>query len=132
MLIGRRFAATLSVFLLLAVPAWAASMPSNVKVGNTAKGKVFTTESGMTLYTFKNDVANSGKSMCNGGCASLWPPLMAASGAAAEDGWSEITRAGGAKQLAYHGKPLYTFAKDRKPGDIKGDGFKHVWDLARP
>ncbi|RYE60332.1 MAG: hypothetical protein EOP20_02845, partial [Hyphomicrobiales bacterium] len=32
---------------------------------------------GMTLYTFDKDVAGSGKSTCNGGCAALWPPAMA-------------------------------------------------------
>ena len=32
---------------------------------------------GMTLYTFDNDKAGSGKSVCNGPCAGLWPPLMA-------------------------------------------------------
>lgn len=32
----------------------------------------------MTLYTFDKDVAGSGKSACNGPCATNWPPLMAA------------------------------------------------------
>ena len=31
---------------------------------------------GMTLYTFDRDVAGSGKSVCNGPCATNWPPLM--------------------------------------------------------
>jgi predicted lipoprotein with Yx(FWY)xxD motif len=132
MLATSRFSAILAVCLLLALPAWAASTPANVKIGNTAKGEVFTNEHGMTLYTFKKDAANSGKSMCYGKCAKAWPPLMAASGFAAQDGWSDITRKGGGKQLAYHGKPVYTFVKDKKPGDIKGDGFKHAWDLAQP
>ncbi|MDO8374470.1 MAG: hypothetical protein Q7T39_21295, partial [Polaromonas sp.] len=33
---------------------------------------------GMTLYTFDRDVTGSGKSVCNGPCATNWPPLMAA------------------------------------------------------
>lgn len=32
---------------------------------------------GMTLYTFDNDKAGSAKSVCNGPCATNWPPLMA-------------------------------------------------------
>ena len=43
-----------------------------------------TNASGMTLYTFDKDAA--GKSACNGPCAANWPPLMAASGAAASGG----------------------------------------------
>jgi predicted lipoprotein with Yx(FWY)xxD motif len=37
----------------------------------------------MTLYVFDKDVAGSGRSMCNGGCAANWPPLMVAAGATA-------------------------------------------------
>ena len=33
----------------------------------------------------------------------------------------------------YKGKPLYTFAKDQKPGDVSGDGFLNgAWHLAMP
>jgi predicted lipoprotein with Yx(FWY)xxD motif len=28
--------------------------------------------------------------------------------------------------------PLYFFVKDTKPGDVAGDGFKGVWDAAKP
>ena len=39
----------------------------------------------------------------------------------------------GSKQWAYKGKPLYTFAKDTKPGDVTGDGFLNgAWHLAMP
>lgn len=127
-----RLFAGIMVLLLLAVPAWAGSMPANVKIGETAQGKVLTNAEGMSLYTFKKDVANSGKSMCNGVCAKNWPPLAVPAGFTAGDGWSEITRADGAKQLAYHGKPLYAFIKDKKAGETMGNGFKHVWELARP
>ena len=29
-------------------------------------------------------------------------------------------------QVAYKGGPLYTFDEDKKPGDMKGNGFKDV------
>jgi predicted lipoprotein with Yx(FWY)xxD motif len=87
---------------------------------------------GMTLYTFDRDAAGSGKSMCNGPCATNWPPLMAASGAAASGDWSIVTRDDGSRQWAYKGKPVYFWAKDTKPGDRTGDGFNKVWQLARP
>jgi len=47
--------------------------------------------------------------------------------------WTVITRDDGSKQWAYMGKPLYTWAKDSKPGDTTGDGFNNnVWHLAHP
>jgi predicted lipoprotein with Yx(FWY)xxD motif len=87
-------------------------------------------DNGMTLYTFDKDTAGSGKSVCNGTCATNWPPL-AATGSASGD-YSVITRDDGAKQLAYKGKPLYYWSKDAKPGDKTGDGVINAWHVARP
>ncbi|MBA4178369.1 MAG: hypothetical protein C0505_17695 [Leptothrix sp. (in: Bacteria)] len=86
---------------------------------------------GMTLYTFDRDAA-PGKSVCNGPCATNWPPLMAASGAEASGEWAVITRDDGARQWAYKGKPVYFWAKDQEPGERTGDGVNNVWRLARP
>ncbi|TFZ04942.1 hypothetical protein [Ramlibacter rhizophilus] len=87
---------------------------------------------GMTLYTFDRDPAGAGKSMCNGPCATNWPPLMATGDAKAEGDWTVVTRDDGAKQWAYKGKPLYFWAKDSKAGDRTGDGVNNVWKLAKP
>ncbi|MHA3904588.1 COG4315 family predicted lipoprotein [Castellaniella sp. WN] len=87
----------------------------------------------MTLYVFDKDTAGSGKSVCNGGCAANWPPLLAASGATATGDWSVVTRDDGGKQWAYKGRPLYYWSKDAKPGDKTGDGFlNNAWHAARP
>ena len=87
---------------------------------------------GMTLYTFDKDVADSGKSVCNGPCASNWPPLMASGSDKASGDYTIITRDDGAKQWAVKGKPVYFWAKDSKPGDKTGDGFNKVWQTAKP
>ena len=87
---------------------------------------------GMTLYTFDKDVANSGKSACNGPCASNWPPLMAISTDHASGDYSIITRDDGARQWAVNGKPLYYWSKDSKPGDKTGDGMLKLWQTAKP
>jgi predicted lipoprotein with Yx(FWY)xxD motif len=92
---------------------------------------VLTNSAGMTLYTFDKDAAGSGKSECNGPCAVNWPPLLAANDARPEGDYTVITRADGAKQWAYKGKPLYLWIKDAKPGDRTGDGFNNVWHVAR-
>ena len=82
---------------------------------------------GMTVYTYDKD--KDGKSMCNGDCAKYWPPMMAPAGAKAEGKWTVIKRDDGMMQYAYDGKPLYTFMKDEKPGEMKGDGMKDMWHV---
>ena len=98
----------------------------------TTKDGILVDQKGMTLYTFDKDQANSGKSVCNGQCATNWPPVMAASGAKGEGDWSIATRDDGAKQWAYKGKPVYLFVKDAKAGDKTGDGVNGVWHVIKP
>lgn len=123
----RRFAtvATLSAALLGACASMAGT-PAMVADG------VLTGPNGMTLYTFDKDTAGSGKSVCNGPCATNWPPLMAADTDKSSGDFSVITRDDGKKQWTMKGKPLYYWAKDSKPGDKTGDGFNKVWQVAKP
>jgi predicted lipoprotein with Yx(FWY)xxD motif len=88
-----------------------------------------TNSAGMTLYTFDKDVAGNGKSVCNGPCATLWPPVAAPAQVAPP--YSVVTRDDGAKQLAYNGKPLYLYASDLKPGERNGDNFKQIWHIVK-
>jgi len=85
--------------------------------------------SGMTLYTFDKD--DGGKSMCNGPCAANWLPAMAGADAKAKGDWTVITRDDGSKQWAYKGKPVYTWSKDAKPGDMTGDNFNNAWHVVK-
>jgi predicted lipoprotein with Yx(FWY)xxD motif len=107
-----------------------------LKVADSAKGKVLVDATGFTLYTFKNDANGSGKSSCNGGCATTWPPVMGSAAPAKPDGatgdFTVITRDDGSKQIAYKGQPLYRYAPDAAPGDVKGDGVGNVWFVAAP
>ena len=61
-----------------------------------------------------------------------WPPLAAPADAKPMGNWTVLTREDGSKQWAYKGKPLYTFAKDSKPGETAGRRFNNVWHVARP
>lgn len=79
---------------------------------------------GMTVYTFDKDSAET--SACTGKCAENWPPVMAGKASVAAP-YSVITREDGSKQLAYKGKPLYTFTKDKKAGDKTGDKAMNAW-----
>ena len=116
------------ILSLAAIASGAAMAAAPVK---TAGGMLVNT-AGMTLYTFDNDAAGSGKSVCNGPCAGLWPPVMAEAGAAAEGDMSIITRDDGSKQWAYKGKPVYLYKSDTKAGDVTGDNFKNVWHIIKP
>ena len=93
---------------------------------------LMTGPNGMTLYTFDKDAIGSGKSVCNGQCATNWPPFMAPATDQPGGDWSIVTRDDGSKQWAWSGQPLYYWAKDQKPGDMTGDGFNKVWHAVRP
>ena len=93
---------------------------------------LMTGPNGMTLYTFDKDAIGSGKSVCNGQCATSWPPFMAAATDQPGGDWTIVTRDDGSKQWAWSGQPLYYWAKDQKPGDMTGDGFNKVWHAVRP
>lgn len=86
----------------------------------------------MTLYTFDRDAAGSGKSVCNGPCATNWPPFMAGASDKPSGDYSIVTRDDGAKQWAFKGKPLYYWVRDTKPGDKTGDGFNNAWRVVKP
>jgi predicted lipoprotein with Yx(FWY)xxD motif len=121
--------AAVSIAALLAIPALAQTPPT--KIGTTAKGKVLTNDSGMTLYTFDKDTG--GKSACNGACPSNWPPLLAAAGSKPSGDYTIIARDDGTMQWAYKGKPLYAWKNDKAPGDTTGDGFLNgAWHMAQP
>ena len=94
-------------------------------------GGVLVGDKGMTLYTFDKDEKGSGKSVCNGQCATNWPPLMAEASAKPQGDWTVVTRDDGKKQWAYKGQPLYYWIKDTKAGDKTGESVPN-WKLAKP
>ena len=111
--------------MVASVAVVAADAPTKMAGGFLVAGN------GMTLYTFDNDKAVSGKSVCNGPCAGLWPPVMASSTDQPAGDYSMVTRDDGSRQLAYKGKPLYFYKADVKAGDRTGDNFKDVWHIVK-
>jgi predicted lipoprotein with Yx(FWY)xxD motif len=106
-------------------------MSSNQSIVKTNNGILVST-SNMTLYTFDQDQAGSGKSSCYGDCANNWPPLLVDSNATAYGDYSIITRTDGKKQFAYKGKPLYFFLMDKKPDDRNGnDLLNGAWHIVK-
>ncbi len=120
-----RIAVYAALLALAATPAFA----EPPKPGTTSAGPALVNAKGMTLYTFDKDTA--GKSSCTGGCATNWPPHAAAASDKESGDFTHVTREDGAKQWAHKGKPLYTFAKDEKPGDAGGGALAN-WKVAKP
>ena len=118
----------LSASLLAACAGQAISPVSPARVTDG----ILTGSNGMTLYVFDKDAAGSGKSVCNGPCATNWPPLLAMDGETASSDYGVVVRDDGRKQWAYKGKPLYYWIKDQRPGDKTGDGVNNLWRIAKP
>jgi predicted lipoprotein with Yx(FWY)xxD motif len=137
-----RLGAAVAIVALLGVVAAfyavRASGAQHVRIVMTAKNKtlgkkILVNRRGMTLYSLS--VERKGKFICTDSmCLSLWKPLTIAKGVVAT-GVSHLTvvkRPDGRRQVAYRGGPLYSFVEDRRPGDVKGNGFKDVgvWRVA--
>ena len=99
----------------------------------TSVGPVLADAKGLTLYWYSKDTQMS--SACTGSCATAWPPLTgkpeAAMGVRLVGKFGTITRANGVQQATYKGHPLYLYAGDMAPGQVKGNGLGGVWHVLR-
>ena len=119
---------------LAAGPSYGAAggMSASQRVVKTAANHtldktVLVNSRGMTLYTLSAET--HGRFICSTNvCLSLWKPLVVAHGAtpAGAKLLATVKRPDGRTQVTYRGRPLYTFNEDKKPGDVKGNGFKDV------
>lgn len=97
-----------------------------IKPGSTALGTVIVNADGLTLYTHAGDSATH--STCTGACASAWPPLLVKAGTKVKGGtgvhgtFTTFKRSDGGIQVAYKGRPLYSWTGDYYPGDTTGQG----------
>ncbi|MHB1170958.1 MAG: COG4315 family predicted lipoprotein [Lacisediminihabitans sp.] len=115
-------------------PAPAAS--ADAATASTTLGKIVVDGKGMTAYVFSKDTVNSGASACTGACATLWPAITSTSATPTVTGITgtvgTITGVAGGKQITINGLPIYTFAKDKAPGDTNGQGVLNVWYVLSP
>jgi predicted lipoprotein with Yx(FWY)xxD motif len=115
----------------------ASAAATTVKIGQAASlGSVLTDPAGKTLYTFKNDVPNSGQSSVPANIAAAWPPVLVTGSVVAPSGLSgqlgSFSRPDGSKQVMYKGMPLYTYVGDTASGQANGQGLGGVWFAATP
>jgi predicted lipoprotein with Yx(FWY)xxD motif len=94
-------------------------------VATTSAGPAFVTDRGMTLYMLSSDRAHL--STCYAKCTRIWPPYRAGSYTSGQRGWSIVLRRDGTRMWAYKGHPLYTYFKDRRPGEAYGQGISDRW-----
>jgi len=108
---------------------------ADLRTENTSAGTVLATSRGMTLYYYSKDKPGSGTSACAGGCASVWPPLTgtarAPAGVTLPGPIGSITRRGGVQQVTVNGFPVYTYAADKSPGQVTGNGVGGKWHVIK-
>ena len=131
-----RYIAPIALLALAAVSGGVAAgaqlARNSAAVVKTAPARVLTNAQGMTLYVFAVDKKN--KSSCYGDCAKFWPAATVSGGstvpstiAGVPGTFGAFRRTDGSRQLTYDGAPLYTWSKDKKPGDMTGQGVAGVW-----
>jgi predicted lipoprotein with Yx(FWY)xxD motif len=115
-----------------AAPGGAAGQTVSIREGSGI-GKVLVNAKGRTLYL--DDQEKSGRILCaKADCTAIWAPLTikgskAPTGPAdVNDRLGTIKRPDGITQVTLDGAPLYTFAYDMIPGDVKGNGQKDTFD----
>lgn len=104
---------------------------AKISVRHTARGKVLVDAHGHSLYTFSSDTRNH--SHCGPACRKAWPPVTATgkpkAGAGVSASHLHVIKG---RQVTYYGHPLYTFFKDTKAGQTKGEAlfkFGGYWYL---
>jgi len=117
----------------------ASSTGSLIKIAtatvNGTSQTILTNAQGLTLYYRTSDVPPS--TVCSGGCAGAWPPLvMSGSGvptsATSLSGKLTVVADANGNQVAYNGHPLYTYSGDTGPGQTTGEGVGGVWHVCTP
>lgn len=103
----------------------------------TAPLRMLVTARGLAIYLLATD--KPGHAGCTGACAKFWPPVLITGAGTAPTtqpgiagAFGTTQGAGSTRQLTFNGTPLYTFAKDMKPGDMNGEGVAHVWWIVVP
>jgi len=109
------------------VPATPSAAPTptpapDLLLADSRYGKILFDGSGRTLYLFTAD--GGAVPRCYNACATAWPPFVLTHPPTAGPGLEQskvatATRTDGAIQVTYNGHPLYYYAGDHAPGEIK-------------
>ena len=94
---------------------------TRIVVGESDFGAMLYDRRRQAIYIFENDPR--GRSVCDGGCARAWPPVITRGEPQAGPGVRQsllgtAKRADGRLQVTYAGKPLYFYANEG-PGEVR-------------
>ena len=104
------------------------SVSGAVGVTTTSLGPVLVDSKGFTVYMLTADT--KGHSTCSAQCLQYWPLVPAPAGAdmppvqGVSAALATTKATSGASMLTAGGWPLYTFVKDKAPGQVAGEGVK--------
>jgi len=99
-----------------------------VGVATTSLGPVLVDSKGFTVYMLTADT--KGHSTCSAQCLQYWPLVPAPASAdmppvqGVRAALATTKATSGASMLTAGGWPLYTFVKDKAPGQVAGEGVK--------
>jgi predicted lipoprotein with Yx(FWY)xxD motif len=120
-------------------PSSSVAAPPGIGTAALAPGTALVDGTDRALYLFEADTGTT--STCVGVCAGVWPPLTTPGALPATTGDARTAlvgttrRSDGTTQVTYAGHPLYHFAADIAPGDVKGQGvhnFGGGWYVVTP
>jgi predicted lipoprotein with Yx(FWY)xxD motif len=100
------------------------AVPTGINIESTLLGRVLADHTGRTLYTQRGDAAAAADRPTSG---DHWQPLAAPWLAVDRGDWRAIAQPDGTRQWTYQGQPLFTFAADKDPGDLKGHELAGSW-----
>jgi predicted lipoprotein with Yx(FWY)xxD motif len=106
---------------------------STVKISTTQFGNVLADANELTLYVSTGDAPD--KSNCTGSCLQLWvryTPSTVLAGPGVDPARLGTIDVDGVKQVTVDHRPLYRFAADSRPGDVRGQGVDRMWWVVTP
>ncbi len=111
-----------------AVPRATRASTTTIATRQTSKlGPVLVDSRGRLLYLSTHDAKN--RSNCSGACAKTWTPILAGGRLVAKSGSGvnqrmigRLRRSEGRLQVTYNNHPLYLYSKDKRAGDMHGEG----------
>ena len=117
------------------LPTYHAGTSTTLTVVRTRYGPAVADDEGQVLYAYTDDTPST--SACQASwCLVDWPPLQVSGLPSAAPGItapvSVIEGGGGVRQIVLGGHPLYTFAGDLHPADVRGQGIGSNWFLVSP
>jgi predicted lipoprotein with Yx(FWY)xxD motif len=103
-------------------------VPPGFAVSTTLRGRLLHTARGFSVYAFDRDTPR--RSACDAVCEKAFVPVQAPAAARPHGEWSIFTRASGARQWTFRGRPLYVHAEETRVRSHAGSdvpGWRNVY-----